>query len=94
MQTRGPESGTPGGMGRHGLPVLPPLVAWLEIALLILPITVYDYLSTGFTITELHPHPFWLPVLLLSLQYGTPSGLAAAGVAILATFALGWPEQD
>ena len=94
MASRRPDSETSPAPVRHGLPVLPPVIAWVEIALLILPVAVYDYLAAGFTITELHPHPFWLPVLLLSLQYGAPSGLAAAGAAVIASFVLGWPEQD
>ncbi len=40
----------------------------------------------------MEPHPFWIPVLLLGLQYGTVSGLVAAGAAIAATLFGGLPE--
>jgi hypothetical protein len=42
---------------------------------------------------KLQPHPYWLPVILLSLQYGTADGVLAAAVAILVSLALGWPSQ-
>ncbi len=75
--------------------MLPPLVALIEIALLIaLPATL-DYFVPSFpSLSGLQPHPFWLPVLLLSLQYGTVSGLLAAGCAIAASSILGLPEQE
>ena len=81
--------------GRSGLPVLPPLMAVIEILVLIVLPGALDYFWTGFpSLAETQPHFFWLPVLLLSLQYGTVSGLVAAGVAIVVSALLGWPDQE
>lgn len=78
-----------------GMSVLPPPIALLEIFVLIVPLTLLDYYVPSFpNLADFQPHPFWLPVLLLSLQYGTLSGLVAAAVAILATLYIGWPQQD
>lgn len=80
---------------RPGLPVHPPLAALIEVLLLVVLPTALDYWWPAFpSLTDVQPHPFWLPVLLLSLQYGTVSGLLAAGTAIAATSLLGWSEQE
>ena len=80
---------------RPGLPVLPPFVALIEIIVFIVLPATLDYFVPSFpSLSDLQPHPFWLPVLLLSLQYGTVSGLLAAGCAIVAGSILGLPEQD
>lgn len=42
---------------------------------------------------KLQPHPYWLPVILLSLQYGTADGVLAAATAILVNLALGPSSQ-
>lgn len=78
-----------------GLPVLPPWAAVLEVCVLVVLPGLLDYFVPGFpTLNESQPHFFWLPVLLLTLQYGSASGLLAAGVAILFSSTLGWPEQE
>jgi len=78
-----------------GLPVLPPAAALVEIAVLVILPGLLDYVVSGFpTLNETQPHFYWLPVLLLTLQYGSPSGLLAAGVAIVLSSFLGWPEQE
>ncbi len=78
-----------------GLPVLPPRNALIELAIFFAIIVGLEFgLDTLPDLNELEPHPFWLPVLLLSLQYGTVSGLLAAAVSILFTAFMGWPEQD
>lgn len=80
---------------RPGLPVKPPMTAVLEILLLILVPAAIDHFVPSFpSLAEMQPHPFWLPVLLVSIQYGTVSGLLAAGCAIAASSFLGWPEQE
>lgn len=82
-------------VGPPGLPVLPPLAALVEIALLIGIPALLDYFVPSFpSLSGLQPHPFWLPVLLLSLQYGTVSALLAAGCAIAASSILGLPDQE
>ena len=89
------ETITPIESERPGLPVLPPLMALVEILVLMVVPGLLDYFWTGFpSLAETQPHFFWLPVLLLSLQYGTVSGLLAAGVAITITALLGWPDQE
>ncbi len=81
----------PGG----GVAFLPPPVAWLEIVILLVPVILLEWLVPAFPdITQFQPHPYWFPVLLLSLQYGTVSGLAAAAVAIVGTLLIGLPEPD
>jgi hypothetical protein len=40
------------------------------------------------------PHPFWMPVLLMSGQYGIMGGLFAALAAIVAFFVSGIPAQS
>ena len=81
--------------GQSGLPVHPPLTAIIEIVLLIVLPTALDYWWPAFpSLSDMQPHLFWLPILLLSLQYGTVSGLLAAGTAIAATGLLGWSEQE
>lgn len=81
--------------GSETLPVLPPLAALVEIVVLLVLPAAADYFLPSFpSLTEMQPHFFWLPVLLLSLQYGTVSGLLGAGVAIALAFGLGIPEQE
>ena len=89
------ETITPIESERPGLPVLPPLMALVEILVLMVVPGLLDYFWTGFpSLAETQPHFFWLPVLLLSLQYGTVSGLLAAGVAITIPALLGGPDQE
>ncbi|MFQ5849291.1 MAG: GAF domain-containing protein [Candidatus Binatia bacterium] len=42
---------------------------------------------------QVRPHPFWVIVLLISIQYGTREGLVAAGAASTALLAGNLPEQ-
>lgn len=80
---------------RPGLPVLPPRNAVIELVLFFVVVMGLQWGLQSFPdLNEFEPHPFWLPVLLLSLQYGTVSGLLAAGTAIVLTAIMGWPEQD
>ena len=73
-------------------PVLPPPAALVEIAVLFALIIGLGWL-TGQDLADFRPHPFWVPVLLLSLQYGTVSGLLAAGIATAFTGFGQLPEQ-
>ncbi|MEQ1716062.1 MAG: GAF domain-containing protein [Hyphomicrobium sp.] len=80
----------------HGavwLPVLPPLGAFAELAALIGLIQIVNAAFPGLEITDIEPSPYWLPILLLSLQYGTVAGLLAAGTATLVYVFSGLPEQ-
>jgi len=42
-------------------------------------------------LTAINPHPFWIPVLLLSMQYGSLGGFAAALVGSLLHWLIGAP---
>jgi hypothetical protein len=77
---------------QDGLPLLPPLTALVELAVAFALIYGLDWLNPQLGILDMQPHPFWIPVLLLGLQYGTVSGLVAAGAAILASLFAGLPE--
>ena len=75
-------------------PVLPPPFALIEMAVL-LAVVLLEYFWDGFpALTRINPHPYWIAVLLLSLQYGTVSGLIAASLAIIGTVLIGMPEAD
>lgn len=75
-------------------PLLPPAFALLEMSIL-LAMVLAEYFWDAFpNLTRMNPHPYWIAVLLLSLQYGTVSGLIAAGIAIIGTVLIGMPEPD
>jgi hypothetical protein len=74
--------------------VLPPRNALIELAVFVAVVVALEWLLPGFDVNAIQPNPCWLPVLLLGLQYGTVSGLLAAGVAIVITVIGGFPEQD
>ena len=75
-------------------PVLPPAFALVEMAVLVA-LVLLEYFWDGFpNLTRINPHPYWIAVLLLSLQYGTVSGLIAASIAIIGTVLIGMPEPD
>ena len=75
------------------LPVLPPLGALVELAVLVAIIEFADWVMPGVDLASLEPSPYWIPVLLLSLQYGTVAGLMAAAAATLAHIFNGFPDQ-
>ena len=64
------------------------LVAFLGVAAL-LELTL---LEPG-TLASMRPHPFWVPVVLVSLQYGTTDGIAAVAASVLTQWLLGWPPR-
>ncbi len=88
--------GTPrkvSGLGGFS-PVLPPRFALVEMAVLAA-FVLAEYAIDGFpALTRFNPHPYWIAVLLLSLQYGTVSGLMAASLAIIGSILIGLPEPD
>ncbi len=75
------------------LPVLPPVGALVELAALTAIILAIDWMLPNVDLADVEPSPYWLPVLLLSLQYGTVGGLLAASVATAAYIFNGFPEQ-
>ena len=75
-------------------PVLPPPFAIVEIAVLVA-LVILEFAWDGFpNLTRINPHPYWIAILLLSLQYGTVSGLMAASIAIVGSVVIGLPEPD
>ena len=76
------------------LPLMASALAFLSSARADVPAALDHFWPSFPTLSQMQPHFFWLPVLLLSLQYGTVSGLLAAGVAIVLTAWLGWAEQE
>ncbi len=75
------------------LMVLPPVSAVFELGAIVALINFIDWLLPSYGLGEAGPSPYWLVVLLLSLQYGTVSGLMAAAISILLTMLPGIPEQ-
>jgi hypothetical protein len=85
--------------GRHKsdtgfLPVLPPRFALVELFVFAALIMCELQIEAFPDLSKLNPHPYWIAVLLLSLQYGTVSGLLAAALAIGGTLLLGLPEAE
>ena len=76
-----------------GMPVLPPRSAVVELFVIVIAIVGLDVLLPNQGLAEIGPSPYWLPVLLMTLQYGTVSGLLATGVGIAMTMLPGVPEQ-
>lgn len=78
-----------------GLQILPPVSALIELAVLVLGLLFIEWSFPNLDLVNLQPSPYWIPVLLLSLQYGTPSGSLAAILAIAIYFTFGnFPQQD
>jgi hypothetical protein len=70
------------------------LRALCELACMFAALLLVEYVILGpGSLASFSPHPFWFPVLLLSAQYGTASGLTAAVAAIALGWAVGWPPQ-
>jgi hypothetical protein len=88
-------AGNSSGHGRAvWLPVLPPLGAVVELLVLVSLIMALGWLVPGLDVASLQPSPYWIPILLLSLQYGTVAGLLAAAVATCLYAFNGFPEQS
>ncbi len=78
----------------YGLQILPPLTAVIELVVMVAALLAIDWIWPALDINALQPNPYWLPVLLLTLQYGTASGTLAVIVAIAAYFSfVTLPEQ-
>jgi GGDEF domain-containing protein len=69
-------------------------VALIELAILVALIVAIDFLfGDGTRFRAIVPHPFWLPVLLLVVQYGTNEGLIAAIFCTAALYLGNLPPQ-
>ncbi len=70
------------------------VTALIEVLVLLgLPLLIDTFLLMGDRFISVSPHPFWIPVLLVSVQYGTGDGLMAAVVASLALLIGNMPER-
>ena len=65
-----------------------------SIALLVVISFCQAAVFTGSAAAGGMPHPFWIPVLLMSSQYGITGGLFAALAATASLFISGLPEQS
>lgn len=80
--------------GYYGLRILPPFSAVAELAAIVTLLLIVDWIWPALDINNIQPSPYWLPVLMLTLQYGTASGTLAVVVAIIAYFSfVTLPEQ-
>src|SRR3954469_2262931 len=71
-----------------------PLSALLQIVGFFVVALAIDYtLLEGDRFAALQPHPFWIPVILLSLQFGTSAGLLAVLTASACLLIGNLPEQ-
>ncbi len=69
-------------------------VALLELGLFFLITLTLDALFGGADrFWGIQPHPFWIIVILLSVQYGVNAGLAAAAASTVALLLFNMPEQ-
>ena len=70
-------------------------VALIELALFFgLALGLDWLLGSGLRFEGVQPHPFWIPVLLLAMQYGTSEGVLAALAASLALRLGNLPPQS
>ncbi|CAO3430221.1 GAF domain-containing protein [Azospirillum doebereinerae] len=69
-------------------------VALIELILFFAVALGLDWAAgSGMRFEGVQPHPFWIPVLLLAIQYGTNEGVLAALVATVALRLGNLPEQ-
>src|SRR5690349_11938827 len=79
---------------RRGQGAEVPLSALLQLAGFFVSALLIDYtLLEGDRFAGIHPHPFWIPVVLLSLRFGAGAGLLAALTASACLLAGNLPEQ-
>ncbi|MDR7038075.1 MULTISPECIES: hypothetical protein [Methylobacterium] len=65
-----------------------------EACFLFLLLMIIEWIIPGpASLAQIAPHPFWIPVVLLSVQYGSGTGLAVAALAAGLSWMAGWPPQ-
>jgi hypothetical protein len=65
-----------------------------EACFLFLLLMIVEWLIPGpASLAQVTPHPFWLPVILMSVQYGSGTGLIVAALATALSWLAGWPAQ-
>ncbi|MDT8445672.1 MAG: hypothetical protein RRB13_02090 [bacterium] len=73
----------------------PRLSAFLEILLFLGLALLFDYLAgAGERFWNVSPHPFWIIILLIAIQYGTNEGFLAVIAASVALLAWNLPPQS
>jgi len=71
------------------------LTALIEIGLFLVPALAIDTIwGQADRFASIEPHPFWIIVLLLAVQYGTAEGLLATGACTVALLAGHMPVQS
>jgi hypothetical protein len=69
--------------------------ALLELAAFLVAAAAIDmWLLQPGILASLKPHPFWIPIVLISLQYGTIDGLVAVAACTMTLWLLDWPKPD
>lgn len=67
----------------------------LEGVLIFAVLMIVEWVTPGrATLAHVAPHPFWIPVILMTVRKGSASGLAAAGLATALAWVAGWPSQS
>lgn len=65
-----------------------------EAGFLFLVLMIIEWIIPGAaSLAQIAPHPFWVPVILLSVQYGSRTGLVVAAVATGLSWLAGWLPQ-
>lgn len=77
-----------------GSSIVPPRLALVELGVFALIVLLEWGFEPFPDLTRISPHPYWIAILLLSLQYGVISGLIAAGIAIIGAVLIGLPPPD
>ena len=73
---------------------LPSKIAIIEIIVILGSFCGIQYFITGsINFMDVSPHPLWIPILLLSVQYGTLEGLYAVMAVVTLMWLPGIPEQ-
>jgi len=71
-----------------------PIRITTDTAIIFLALIVADILFAGTTdIAHLKPHPFWIPVLYITVQYGSRAGVSVAAVATVVLCVILRPER-
>lgn len=81
-------------LGRNFVLRLLAIRGWYELLFIFLLLLIVEWIIPGpASLAHLKPHPFWIPVILVSVQYGGKSGLFIAGLATALSWVAGWPAQ-
>lgn len=66
-----------------------------EAGLIFVILLIVEWIIPGpASLARIAPHPFWIPVILISVQYGSASGILVAAFAACLSWVVGWPAQS